>query len=142
MVFTAPCFSGECGFCPGCCKSSTISNEPECLQRANDLSKFLGKQKIAEELNLYNQSLNQLIKKYDYRNPKDPGFLPTILKYGDTKYKLLSKYSHSNGCDNVFCKIFYLNSHDHMKSTHYTKLPIYTRSTDNKHRFCGVCMLK
>ena len=140
MSYTAPCFSGECGFCPECCKSSKISNEPECLQRANDLSKFLGKQKIAEELNLYNQSLNQLIKKYDYRNPKDPGFLPQRVMYQNDKYRFITKFPHSSICDDMLCKVFYLTSHDHMKSTNYTRFPIYERLGDHKYHLCAVCI--
>ena len=51
MSFTAPCFSGECGFCSNCCDSNYKYKYkyPENIQRAYDLKKFMGKQKVQEE---------------------------------------------------------------------------------------------
>ena len=140
MPFSAPCFSGQCSFCPECCKSSKISDEPEILQRANDLSKFLGKDKISHENDSYNNSLKKLIKKYDYRNPSDQGFLPNFQYYQNDKYKLIQENPHAAVCDDPLCSVFFINSHDSIKTFHYTMLPIYTRVKDNQHQLCAVCI--
>jgi len=64
MEFTAPCFSGECGFCSECCKSDfKDNNNPknnndknnESLQRAKDLNKFIDKQRLEDEKDHYNK---------------------------------------------------------------------------------------
>ena len=155
MNFTAPCFSGECEFCPECCKSDdndsknnngkddNNDNDDESLQRAKDLNKFIDKQRLEDEKDHYNKSLNKLIKQYDYRNPTDIGFMPTKKNYGeDEEYKQykLQQENHKEICDDQLCKLFYVSSHDNIKSSYYTKLPIYSRVKDNNHNLCIVCI--
>ena len=116
MNFTAPCFSGECQFCPECCKSDfkdnnnpkdnnndNNDNDDESLQRAKDLNKFIDKQRLEDEKDHYNKSLHKLLKQYDYRNPTDIGFMPTnninynkkiIRKYVMINYVNYSMYHH------------------------------------------------
>ena len=142
MNFTAPCFSGECGFCASCCASETTSEEPEPLQRAEDLKKFMFS-RYEKELDYYNKSLNTLLKSVDYRGPTDIGFLTTKVIYGDkpeyNTYRLIQKI-HSAVCDDSFCKVFYVAAHESQHSMFYPKIPIYTRIIDDKHQLCAVCI--
>ena len=48
--YSYPCFSGECGFCPICCRSENINNnEKESIQRAKVLKKFINQQRLEDE---------------------------------------------------------------------------------------------
>ena len=144
MTFTAPCFSGECGFCACCCDTEPTSKEPEVLQRANDLKKFMFS-RYEKELDHYNKTLKQLAKSVDYRGPGDIGFMKK--KVYDTsnpnpeysKYNLIQEI-HSAVCDDPLCKVFFVSSHDSKKSLFYPKLPVYTRDIDDGHQLCVVCI--
>ena len=111
-IFTANCFSDECGFCSSCCDSEFKSDDSEDIQRAQDLKKFMGNTKLDEEQDYYNKILKKYMKKYDYRNPTDIGYMPEKLSYGENqdseyhKYKLIQK-EHKYICDDSFCKLFF-----------------------------------
>jgi len=145
LTFTAPCFSGECGFCPSCCDLDPISKDHESIQRAYDLKKFIGSQRIQEEQDKYNKSLKKITKKYDYHNPTDIGFMPPIIKFEKgqpidyVKYNLI-KGNHTIICDDLLCKVFFIISHDGLRSSYYSKLPIYNRNHDKNHNLCAVCI--
>lgn len=104
MSFTAPCFSGECGFCSNCCDSYYEYRYPENIQRAYDLKKFMGKQKVQEETDNYHKSLNKFMKTKGYYSPNDYGYMKENIKYEKggseeyTKYKLM-KNKHKEVCD-------------------------------------------
>ena len=142
MDFTSPCFSGECELCPSCCDAEPKSDEPESLQRAEDLKKFMGN-RLDDELNHYNKSLKKIMKGAAYRNPSDIGFLKEKITYGDklgyNKYHLIQE-SHSAVCDDQLCKVFFVSAHDNQKMMFYPNLPIYTRVSDNGHQLCAVCI--
>ena len=143
--FTANCFSDECGFCSSCCDSEFKSDDSEDIQRAQDLKKFMGNTKLDDEQDYYNKILKKYMKKYDYRNPNDIGFMPEKLSYGgnqDTeyhKYKLIQK-EHKYICDDSFCKLFFESSHEGLKTSYYPKLPIYERVKDKNNYLCIVCI--
>ena len=147
LTYSAPCFSGECGFCASCCDSDPTSPDPEPVQRASDLIKFMGKQRVQDELDNYNKSLNKMLKQYDYRNPTDIGFMREKVNYekgqliDNVKYKLILKH-HQAVCDDPLCKVFFVSAHDSLKNSFYPKLPIYSRVSDNNHQLCAVCISK
>ena len=137
--FTAPCFSGGCGFCPECCRSDVKVTESEDLLRAKDFSKFMGKQTIIKENDKYNKQFNQFMKQYNFRNPMKIGFMPKYMSYGKDIYTLIEEV-HTSVCDDIFCKVFYVNAHDALKKNHYSNYPIYTRKEDGLCQLCGICV--
>jgi len=143
--FTANCFSNECGFCSSCCDSESLSDDSETIKRAKDLKKFMGRQRVDEENDHYNKTLKKYLKRYDYLNPSDSGFMPKRMNYGDNsdteynKYHLIQK-NHESICNDPLCQVFYESSHDELKSSYYPKLPLYERVKDNKHYICIVCI--
>ena len=145
LTYSAPCFSGECRFCASCCDSDPTSSDPEPIQRADDLIKFMGKQRVQEESDHYHKSLNKIIKQYDYRSPTDIGFMTKKVNYekgqpiDNIKYKLIEK-NHDSVCDDPLCKVFFVTSHDNLKNTFYPKVPIYKRVIDDNHQLCAVCI--
>jgi len=154
MTYTAPCFSGTCGFCAQCCSSGSKSinsysehksskpEESESEQRAEDLKKFMFS-RFEKELDHYNKTLNKLIKSVDYRSPTDIGFIKKTVFYEDkpdyNKYRLIQKV-HGAVCDDQLCKVFYVSAHESQYSVFYPKLPVYTRVIDNNHKLCAVCI--
>ena len=144
MFFTAPCFSGDCQMCASCHGSLSDNDHPEHLQRAYDLSKFLGKERIENEHQFYSKQLKKCISSTDYVSPKDPGFMKSSEILNNQKYKLISK-NHSTLCDDSLCKVFFVNSHIRIQSTRYNNLPIYTRMNNNEidtnpFHLCVVCL--
>ena len=135
----APCFSGACGLCSLCCRSDDKVTESEALRRAKDLSKFMGKQTIMEENDKYNKQFNQFMKQYNFRSPMKIGFTPKYMSYGKDIYTLIEKM-HSAICDDSFCKVFYVNAHDNLKTNLYPKYPVYTRKEDDLCQLCGICV--
>jgi hypothetical protein len=142
LTFSAPCFSGTCGFCASCCDAEPTSNEPEVLHRADDLKKFMFS-RYEKELDHYNKNLNKLVKSVDYRCPTDIGFMKTKVIYGTNpeynKYHLIQEI-HSAVCDDQLCKVFYVSAHDSQHAMFYPKVPVYTRVKDDGHQLCAVCI--
>ena len=64
MVYTSPCFSGECGFCSHCWddKGNDIRLDSEIMERARDLSKFFGPKKIDRITMNFNSKLKKWCK--------------------------------------------------------------------------------
>ena len=60
FMYSAPCFSGDCGFCASCCDAEDDSSESEIIRRAEDLSKFFGPKKIDKITMNYNSSQTQI----------------------------------------------------------------------------------
>jgi len=145
MSFTAPCFSGECGFCSNCCDSKYRYKYPENIQRAYDLKKFMGKQKVHEETDYYHKSLNKIMETKGYYSPNDYGYMKENIKYEKggseeyTKYKLM-KNRHKEICDDPLCKIFYISAHENHQLKFYPNIPLYSRVVDNNHFLCAVCI--
>ena len=81
MSYTAQCFSGECGLCFECCENGTnwFQNHQkeeitsDCLRRARDLSKLLGKKRVEVITNQYNKDLMKFTKENGYKRPDDEG---------------------------------------------------------------------
>ena len=146
MTFTTQCFSGECEFCKGCWDRKSIIHEPsqrtEFLDRASDFKKFFSSDEITKELDLYNKTLKSIIQRSDYISPSDPGLISKHKRMNGIDYTLIEDVlgSHSAICDSLICKIFYLNSHDSVKTMYFSKLPVYTRTSDDKMQFCAVCI--
>jgi len=151
MTFTAPCFSGRCGFCVQCCSSGSNSissysehksSEPEVLQRAEDLKKFMFS-RLDKDRDHYNKTLNKFVKSVAYRSPTDIGFIKKIVFYDNKpdydKYRLIQKV-HKEVCDDQLCKVFFVSAHDSKKTTFYPILPIYKRVIDNNHKLCALCI--
>ena len=144
MFFSAPCFSGNCQMCASCNNSISTNDRPEHLQRADDLSKFLGKDRIEKEHQFYSKHLKKSISSTDYVSPKDPGFMKSSEILNHQKFKLISK-NHSTLCDDSLCKVFYVNSHTRIQSSQYNNLPIYSRMNNNEidtnsFHLCVVCL--
>lgn len=145
MIYTAPCFSGDCGFCEECCSNNYIKTNPnELTMRAHDAIKFIGKNKVEEENDKYSKAIKQKMIKTDYRNPTDIGYMPRFVNYEihpshHMKYKLNQKI-HSEVCSNRICQVLFHSSHEEIQKSYYPKLPVYTRVTDNNHHLCSVCI--
>ena len=79
-MYSAPCFSGDCGFCAACCDSEDDSSESEVIRRAEDLSKFFGPKKIDKITMNYNSKLKKWCKERGFRNPTDIGWTKETIK--------------------------------------------------------------
>ena len=80
FMYSAPCFSGDCGFCAACCDSEDDSSESEVIRRAEDLSKFFGPKKIDKITMNYNSKLKKWCKERGFRNPTDIGWTKETIK--------------------------------------------------------------
>ena len=150
MVYTSPCFSGECGFCSHCWGKNEESSGEESsdLERARDLSKFFGPKKIDRITMNYNSELKKWCQKRGYRNPTDSGWTKETIKVENkngevVKYRLLQE-CHSAVCDDSHCKMMFVNANDFTHTAFYTDLPVYERVDTNKNKihFCGPCMTR
>ena len=149
MVFSAPCFSNECGFCETC---SDRNNEPakatlekeEREMRAVDLKKFMGKQLVEDEAQKYHIKMKDLMGKADYRNPQDIGYMRTRVNYEkgqpieNFRYNLIRK-AHTEVCSDGRCGVFHHSAHEEMIKSYYCQLPIYQRQSGG-HNLCAVCI--
>jgi len=143
MVYLAPCFSGECGFCANCCANNCEKDnisKVEDLRRAGDLSKFLGKNRVDKITMDYNKDLKRWCSERGFRNPNNTGSSKeTILvKNGGVVFNLV-KEKHKLVCDDSLCKVMYVNCSERLHSTFYPSLPIYT---NGKLNFCGPCFTR
>ena len=148
--FSAPCFSGDCGFCRNCCARAMNRLEPseatESLQRANVLKKFMGVKRVNEELDDYNKSMNTFAKRTGYADPKDIGFTMKRQWNNDFRYQLIQK-EHKAICDDELCKVIYISSDKTKQEINYPKYPMYQRHAgeENKlppHYLCALCISK
>ena len=144
MIFTAPCFSGECGFCANCNDSKEESTEEENIRRAQDLSKFLGYNFIDKITMDYNSNLKKWCKKNDYRCHADIGWAPQFIKKYRYKedpiiFKLIQEI-HPAVCDDSWCQVMFVNAPEALHNIFYPSLPIYTRVFDDKLQLCGPCL--
>jgi len=147
MKFAAPCFSGGCGLCAECDNHDDISDKPEHLRRADDLSKLIGSKLINKITDDYNSNLKKWCNKYDYRCSEDIGWAPTII----SKYKKINnepvrlkliQETHSSICDDPWCKVMFVNSSERLHTSFYPSIPIYTRVLDGKLKLCGPCLAR
>ena len=68
MIYTAPCFSGDCGFCEECCSNNYIKTNPnELTMRAQDAIKFIGKNKVEEENDKYSKAIKLTVREVEGR---------------------------------------------------------------------------
>jgi hypothetical protein len=148
---TSPCFSGKCGFCANCCNNYENSCEvkksekSENIRRAEDLTKFMGKERIEKYSMKYNKEIKEWCKKNEYLNPKDRGWVKNNIKINqrngsETNYTLCNNY-HNIICDDSICKVIYLNTPEWFHSSFYSKLPIYERN-DKLFNLCGICITR
>jgi hypothetical protein len=149
MTYSSPCFSGQCGFCEGCCEHNNpiVSQAKELAMRAQDYTKFMGNKLVEEEHNKYSVALKKTMRKADYRNPTDIGYMSTQINYEKgqplthLKYKL-NKEIHNEVCSDRLCQVFFHGSHEVTQKSYYSKLPVYTRMVDRNHNMCAVCIAK
>lgn len=153
MPYTAQCFSGECGLCFQCCETGTNwfenhqkeESASDCLRRAKDHSKLLGKKRVEEITIQYNKDLKKFSKDNGYKRPDDEGWTSHIKKFykrgsfDPIVYKLI-KTTHSAICDDPQCKVIYVNSSDWAHASQYPIMPMYTRMPNDDHQICGVCI--
>jgi len=148
MTHSSPCFSGQCGFCEGCCQHNMdykMTGTKELTMRSQDATKFIGKKQVEVEQNKYSNALKELMVKSDYRNPTDIGWMKTHVNYEKgqpithIKYKLNEKI-HTKLCSDRLCQVFFHGSHESMQNSYYSKLPVYTRVVDGNHHLCAVCI--
>ena len=148
FMYSAPCFSGDCGFCASCCDAEDDSSESEVIRRAEDLSKFFGPKKIDKITMNYNSKLKKWCKERGFRNPTDIGWTKETIKItkknGETvKYRLLQE-CHAAVCNDPHCEVMFVNASDFAHTAFYTGLPMYEREDTNKDKihFCGPCMTR
>jgi len=143
MVYSAPCFSGDCGFCINCCSNycgKDNVSKSGAWRTTEDLTKFLGKNRVDRITMDYNKILKGWCSERGFRNPHDTGSSKeTILvKNGEVKYDLV-KEKHKLVCDDSLCRVMYVNCSERLHSTFYPSLPIYTNGRLN---FCGPCFTR
>ena len=151
VAYTTTCFSGECGSCSECFVRcfDTVDDwgpeilGPEILERAEDLSKFLGKKRVDDIMMDYNGKLKKWCKENGYRNPEDPGRAKRVVRFqGKGKdpsvFRLLTE-SHGAICDDSRCKVAFVNSSEWLHASTYPNYPIYECSSRGIH-LCGPCI--
>ena len=144
QTFAAPCFSGECGFCPDCCDKEVKQDEIAC--RIIDLKKFMGIKRVNDEREHYEKEINNYASNTGYCNPGEIGFAKRKTGNCGMKYKLIQK-EHQEICDDPICKVIYESSDDQKKRNKYPKYPLYERvntenQADKKHYLCGICVFR
>ena len=153
MVFSATCFSNECGFCATCSARGSSNmgriklhlKEKEEAERASDLKKFMGKQLVEEETLKYHAKMKEIMVKADYISPSDSGFMRTRVNYEKgqgidyVRYNLIRK-EHKELCSDGHCQVFHHSAHETMIKSYYPLLPIYKRLASPSHNLCASCI--
>lgn len=134
------CFSGECDMCDSC-NGNFIPDE----SMRYTMDKFFDRGKMTDE---YWRTINDISKKYLYKNPTNCGFLgKKKFHYGydcpnrsDNQIYRLVETIQDNHCDSLTCKIIYdyANKQDQIRK--FPLIPIYKREGTYPHHICGVCI--
>ena len=143
MKYITPCFSEDCGLCINCCKNNNdydkeISKK-ENIRRAEDIYKFMDYEYISEISNNYNINIKKWCKEVGFETPKEIGGCKKIIKKFKPNsidpiiFNLVEEY-HDYLCDNILCKVIYLNNKNKIN---YHSIPIY--KNDNI-KLCGYCI--
>ena len=141
----ATCFSSSCGLCDICCKDSISkrNDKQQREQRTKDLYKILGPQKLSTLHNEYAGNLKQWCRERGYKGSNDIGWARTTMNLGEDKYILSTR--NKAVCDDPFCKVIYLNMHEHLRKSFYHSIPLYIRNKkfeEDKFKLCGPCITK
>jgi len=148
MVYACPCFSGECGFCALCCDQEHASPKVDAVLRAEDLSKFLGKKRIAEMTLDYNREMDTWCKTRGYMNPKSKGRCPGLFftlegihpHTTNVQFDLIRSV-HSSICSDPMCMVMFINSPDHLHKKYYPLIPLYAK-VGTPLKLCALCIRK
>ena len=95
---------------------------------------------IRQSFNEYYKEMNELVTKYDFKTPENPGTIPTNVSYDKKQYSLIRE-THCATCDSPMCqKTFrYLDYKDEGHSAFfYPILPIYTHNCESE--YCAICV--
>ena len=95
---------------------------------------------IELSFNEYYKNINELIKKYNFKSPENPGTIPTKVSFNDKEYSLIEE-THCATCDTPICQetFLYLDYKDAGHSAcFYPILPIYTHN--HQHELCALCL--
>ena len=151
MVYSAPCFSGTCGFCVNCCSNYSDSDLQTRLsgssgigdlRRYSDISKFLGKSRVERITLDYNQSLNRWCRERGFRCPTETGSTKEhIVGTNNLRFDLVKK-NHGLSCIDSHCRVMYVSSPERLHSTLYPTFPIYTNNERSGLAFCGPCLTR
>ena len=134
----AECFSGECGLCELCDKTShyiSITEKKESHSIAHDMKKFFLKEEIQTEFESYHKTLRNQMKSYQYVDKSEPGFCPKKFKIGATEFKLNDSFDK---CDSVLCQMFNLHLHENIRNRLLNDIPMYQSPASKS--FCITCI--
>ena len=151
-TYPVNCFSGECGLCECCSGSHTClprktthyfeDTSEDCLKRAKDNLKIISDDLYQEKTNDYMRKLHNLVeqeKKYVQEIIPDKCSLQESVYGGPSIYTRI-KGIHGAICDDMYCKMRFINSDDFAKTIMYTEIPMYTRASDDGCQLCAVCI--
>lgn len=146
--YATPCFSGECGFCPNCCKSDYIHKEKNEVTRSKDMKLLYGRKKVDEISNDYTKRLNNWCKQRGYKNPNDIGWTKqTVKKFRPGSFDpicfSLIRSSHKYICSDPHCQLLHEDANDWLKNKSYPIMPIYSWKDGEKSiekYICGPCL--
>ena len=88
----------------------------------------------------YQTHMKHLFVKYDFKNPTNPGTIPTQTIYNEKEYSLIEEI-HGFTCDNTLCRHMFEYQDDKdfgYSSFYYPSLPIYTYNKE--HELCAICI--
>lgn len=139
--YNQTCFSGDCGMCKQCLGNI---HEKDTESEIIDSFPIFYKDQIKDISKNYWEDCNQLLKKKEYFNPKDKGYIHNKFKidtvYGKLDYCLIEDF-HNHKCQDLMCQLIYNDTHEYLRKKLYSKLPIYERS-DKLNYLCYPCIMK
>jgi len=142
VYFASECFSGECGFCHGCCSNEQEEKDqnPDNYLLAIDTKKLYGK-RLNEITDEYWLRMIKNTKKVGYKNPEENGRIrKNIVINENSKFELYEvNNKHNLCCHSPMCLAMYENAHDYEKKNKYSVLPIYVNKETMKKQ-CYLCL--
>ena len=88
----------------------------------------------------YQTNMKHLFIKYYFKDPTNPGTIPTQTIYNEKEYSLIEEI-HGFTCDNNLCRLMFEYQDDKelgYSSFYYPSLPIYTYNKE--HELCAICI--
>lgn len=108
--------------------------------REEELSGEEQKPDYPKLLTKYRNDMYEIITRYNYKSPENPGNIAKKVRFKDKDYTLIEE-SHSAVCDNPICQQMFQyqdNLETGLSAFYYPMLPIYTHNMEGE--YCALCI--